>query len=148
MTTVPIPRLAPDLKPKYEVKVDLDDRAFLFPSGKSLSQLSLLSDGKTIFVEAAYLFNQSRTAPRFLVLSYDDAKELGQKLIEAVYHARPQLVITSGVKITITVAANGYHLQVGDMNRPTELLLSTGCIWRVCQGLLRIVDLIAPVESN
>jgi hypothetical protein len=29
-----------------------------------------------------------------------------------------------------------------------ELFLSTSCIWRVCQGLLRITDLIAPVEAN
>ena len=41
-----------------------------------------------------------------------------------------------------------YHLQFGDMNSATELFLGTNCIWRVCQGLLRIADLIAPVESN
>jgi hypothetical protein len=34
------------------------------------------------------------------------------------------------------------------MNNATELFLGTNCIWRVCQGLLRIADLIAPVESN
>jgi len=43
---------------------------------------------------------------------------------------------------------NGYHLHGGDLNQSTELFLSAGCIWRVCQGLLRIVDLISPVESN
>src|SRR5205814_6278056 len=90
-TTLAIPRLAPELKPNFEIKVDLDDRAFLFPSGKSINQLSFLSDGKSIFVEAAYLFNQSRTAPRILSLDLEDAKELGHKLIEAVYYARPQL---------------------------------------------------------
>ncbi len=148
MTTVIMPRLAPELKPAYEVKIDLDDRAFLFPSGKSLNQLAFLSDGRMIFVEGSFQFNQSRTPPRLLTLTYEDAKELAHKLIEGVYYARPQLVITTGVKLTITVAANGYHLQVGDMNQATELFLSTGCIWRVCQGLLRIVDLIAPVESN
>jgi hypothetical protein len=35
-----------------------------------------------------------------------------------------------------------------NMNNATELFLGTNCIWRVCQGLLRIADLIAPVESN
>src|SRR5947208_12902788 len=99
-----------------------------------------MSDGKSIFVEGSIQFNQSRTPPRFLALNREDDKELAHKLIEAVYYARPQLVITTGVKITITVAANGYHLQVGDMNQATELFLSTGCIWRVCQALLRIVD--------
>ena len=62
--------------------------------------------------------------------------------------ARTQLVVTQGVRISINVIANGYHLQFGDMNNATELFLGTNCIWRVCQGLLRITDLIAPVESN
>jgi hypothetical protein len=142
------PRLVSALKPKFEVKVDLDDRAFLFPAGKSVAQLILLSDGASVQIEAAYPFNQSRTPPRLLVLDYEDARELGRRLIEAVHHARTQLVITAGVRITINVVANGYHLQIGDMNDATELFLSTSCIWRVCQGLLRIIDLIAPVESN
>jgi hypothetical protein len=34
------------------------------------------------------------------------------------------------------------------MTESTDLYLSTSCIWRVCQGLLRIVDHIAPVEAN
>jgi hypothetical protein len=82
------PRLVSGLSLKYEVKVDLDDRAFLFPAGKSVAQLLLLSDGKRIFVEAVYPFNQSRTPPRVLTLDLDDAKELGRRLIDAVHHAR------------------------------------------------------------
>jgi hypothetical protein len=34
------------------------------------------------------------------------------------------------------------------VNSATELFLSAGCIWHVCQGRLRIVDLIAPVEQT
>ena len=143
-----VPRLHAALKPKFEVKVDLDDRAFLFPAGKSVAQLLFLSDGASIQIEAVYPFNQSRTPPRLLTLDFEDASELGRRLVEAVHHARTQLVITEGVRITVNVVANGYHLQIGDMNDATELFLSTGCIWRVCQGLLRIVDLIAPVEAN
>jgi hypothetical protein len=56
--------------------------------------------------------------------------------------------VSDGTHITISVVANGYRLQFGDMSRPTELFLGTGSIWRVCQGLLRAVDFIAPVESN
>jgi hypothetical protein len=146
--TNPTPRLVTEIKPKFEVKVDLDDRAFLFPAGKSVTQLLFLSDGKRIFIEAVYPFNQSRTPPRLLTLDFDDAKDLGRRLIEAVHHARTQLVATDGARITINVVPNGYHIQIGDMNNATELFLGTGCIWRVCQGILRIVDLIAPVESN
>jgi hypothetical protein len=144
----PVPRPITALKPKFEVKVDLDDRAFLFPAGKSVAQLVFLSDGASIQIEAIYPFNQSRTPPRLLLLDFEDASELGRRLVEAVHHARTQLVITAGVRITINVVANGYHLQIGDMNDATELFLGTGCIWRVCQGLLRIVDMIAPVEAN
>src|SRR4051794_16362073 len=148
MSINPTPRLVAEAKPKFEIKVDLDERAFLFPSGKSISQLLFLSDGRTIFVEAVYPFNQSRTPPLIASLDLDDAREFGRRLIEAVYGARNQLVVTQGVRISINVIANGYHLQFGDMNSATEVFLSTNCIWRVCQGLLRVSDLIAPIESN
>jgi hypothetical protein len=147
-TTTPHPRLVADLKPLVEIRVDLDDRAFLFPAGKSVSQVSLCSDGRLIHIEAVYPFNQSRTAPRILTMSREDAAEFAKRLIEAVYYARPQLVIGSSLKATITVAANGYHFQFGDLNTATELFLGTASIWRFCQSLLRIVDLISPVEAN
>ena len=148
MTIVPAPRLVADLKPKFEVKVDLDDRSYLFPAGKPLAQLAFLSDGKLIFIDAVFPFNQARTPPRLLTLDLDDARELGRGLVHAVHYAKTQLVITTGVRITINVVANGYHMQIGDMNAATEIFLSTGVIWRVCQGILRIVDFIAPVEAH
>ncbi len=61
MTNQPIPiqpvalsRL--DQNPKCEVKIDLDERSFLFPAGKSISQLALSSDGSTILADALYPF--------------------------------------------------------------------------------------------
>jgi hypothetical protein len=148
MTINTTPRLVTELRPKHEIKVDLDDRSFLFPAGKSISQLVFLSDGRLIFVEAVYPFNQSHTSPRLLSLDLEDAKEFGRRLVEAVHCARTQIVATTGIRVTINVVANGYHFQFGDMNSATELFLGTNCIWRVCQGLLRIADLIAPIESN
>jgi len=148
MTTIVGPRVITQLKPKYEVKVDLDDRSFLFPAGKSVSQLAFISDGRGIFIEAVFPFNQTRTPPRLLTLDLDDARELGRGLIQAVHYAKTQLIATEGVRVTISVVPNGYHLQIGDMNQATELFLGTGCIWRVSQGLLRIIDLCSPVESN
>src|SRR3954466_3365177 len=148
MSLNPSPRLVTDLKPKYEIKVDLDERAFLFPAGKSVSQLLFVSDGRTIFIEAVYPFNQSHTPPRLISLDLEDAREFGRRLIEAVHCARTQLVVTSGVRISINVIANGYHIQFGYMNHATELFLGTNCTCRVCQARLRIADLIAPIESN
>ena len=57
----PAPRLVAELKPKFEIKIDLDDRALLFPAGKSLNQLLLLSDGRRVFIEGVFPFNASRT---------------------------------------------------------------------------------------
>lgn len=138
----------PDSKPKHEIRVELDDRAFLFPAGKPVIQLVFLAGGKTIHIDAAYPFNQSGSHPRIYTLDLGDARELGRRLVEAVHTARTQIVVSEGTHITITVVPNGYRLQFGDMSQPIELYLSTGSIWRVCLGLLRAIDLIAPVQSN
>ena len=100
------------------------------------------------FIDAVFSFNQSRTPPRLVVLDLEDTREFGRRLVEAVHTAKTQLVVTNGIRITINVVANGYHLHFGDMNSGIELFLGTNCIWRLCQGLLRIADLIAPIESN
>ena len=138
----------PENKIKCEVKIELDERAFLFPSGKPVVQLVVLTEGRRLHLDAAYPFNQARTPPRIFSLDIDDARELAHRLVESVHTARTQLVVSDGVHITINVVANGYRLQFGDLNKPTELFLSTGCIWRVCHGLLRAVDFVAPIESN
>lgn len=148
MNVITDPRLATEFKPDHVIKVDLDDRSFLFPAGKSVTQLVFAAKDKTIFIEAVYPFNEARTPPRLLWLDLEDARELGRRLVEAVHHARTQLVVSAGTRITINVIANGYHLQIGDMNQSTDLFLGTSCIWRVCQGILRIVDFIAPIEAN
>jgi hypothetical protein len=142
----PVSRLR--TKPDYVIKVDLDDRAFLFPAGKSISQLAFSTDGRAIHVDAVFAFNETRTPPRLMTLGLEDVRELTRRLVDAVYQARTQLAMTDVMRIAINVIANGYHLQIGDMTEPTDLYLSTGCIWRVCQGLLRIADYIAPVEAN
>jgi len=142
----PLPRLK--TKPDLIVKVDLDERAFLFPAGKMVSQIAFATDGRMVHLDAVYPFNEARTPPRLLSLSIDDATELARRLVDAVYQARTQLAMSDGMRIAINVIANGYHLQIGDMTDPTDLYLSTGCIWRVCQALLRVTDYIRPVEAN
>jgi hypothetical protein len=144
----PHPLTKPKVTPDHVIKIDLDDRAFLFPAGKSVSQIVFSTEGRVIHIEAVYPFNETRTPPRIATLRLEDAAELSRRLVDAVYQARTQLAMSDGMRIAINVIANGYHLQVGDMTESTDLYLSTGCIWRVCQGLLRIVDHIAPVEAN
>jgi hypothetical protein len=132
----------------HVVQVDLDERAFLFPAGKSVSQLIFTATGASVSIDLTFPFNQPRLAPRLAVLAADDAAVLARCLTMAVYQARTQHAISETMHITIDVLANGYRLQFGDMHRPLELLLGTACIWRVCQGLLRVVDVISPVQSH
>jgi hypothetical protein len=132
----------------HVVQVDLDERAFLFPAGKSVSQLIFTATGASVAIDLTFPFNQTRLAPRLAVLAVDDAAVLARCLTMAVYQARTQHAISETMHITIDVLANGYRLQFGDLHRPLELLLGTACIWRVCQGLLRVVDVISPVQSH
>jgi hypothetical protein len=134
--------------PQHVVQVDLDDRAFLFPAGKSVSQLLFVASGDSVAVDLSFPFNQARTPPRLSALARDDARVLARSLTLAVYQARTQHAITETMHITIEVLANGYRLQFGDLHNPIELLLGASSIWRVCQGLLRAVDAISPVQSN
>jgi len=60
MSINPASKLVFGLKPKFEIKVNLDDRLF-FSCGKSVSQLLSFSDGKSISVETVYPSNQTRT---------------------------------------------------------------------------------------
>lgn len=130
------------------VEVDLDERAFLFPAGKPITRLIFNAEGRMVDVDAIFPFNEARTRARVLSLDIADAKELARRLVDAVYQARTQLVVSDGVRIAINVMTNGYQLQIGDINRSTDLFLGFGSIWRVCQGLLRAVDYIAPIEAN
>src|SRR4051812_27022656 len=109
-------RVLPESKPKFEVKVELHERAFVFPAGKPVIQLVFQTEGKRIHIDAVYPFNQSRTSPRLFSVNLDDGRELGHKLVEVVHTARTQLVVSEGVHLSINVVANGYRLQFGDMS--------------------------------
>ncbi len=141
-------RLIATLKHDHVVKVECDERSYLFPAGKPIIQLVFSADGPTIHIEAVYPFNESRTSPRIVSLDLEDAREFARRLVDAIHQARTQLVVSSGTRIAINVLANGYHLQIGDINQSTDVFLGTPCAWRVCQGLLRIIDYVAPVEAN
>ncbi len=147
---MPVTPLKPDLAaaPSHAVHVDLDERSFLFPAGKNLTRLVFSAQGQLIHLDAIYGYNQSRTPPRILTLSLPDAQELARLLVETVFLARTQHAITDTMRITLEVMPNGYRWQIGDINRAVELYLGAACIWRVCQGLLRIIDFIAPVEAH
>ncbi|MEO5376076.1 MAG: hypothetical protein H7840_17775 [Alphaproteobacteria bacterium] len=144
MDTAALPNRQP-----LDVQVAMDERAFLFPDGKAVTHLLLSSEGQgRVCIDAVFGFNETRLAPRILTLTLDDARELGRKLVEAVYHARTHYVISDTARITINVVTNGYFVQIGEVSNSTDLFLSTGVIWRVCNGLLRLVDSMSPVVAH
>lgn len=140
-----VDRIAPDAI----IKVDLDDRAFLFPSGKLVPQLHILAyKPHKLRFEAHYAFNESKASPELFELSAADARELSRRLVESVYRAQSCQVVSRDTSLGITVVANGYILQFGPLESTRELMLSTGCIWRVCGAIARAVDFISPIASN
>jgi len=143
------PREAAPNAPDFVVKIDLDDRAFAFPQAKQVSQIHVLSyRPHRIRIEATYAYNEARDSHELFELPAEDARELVRKLVETVYRAQSSQVISRATTLSITVVTNGYLLQFGDHEGMQELFLSTGCIWRVCNGLARAVDFIAPISSN
>lgn len=145
MTKEAVQKAAPDIV----IKVDLDDRAFLFPAAKPLAQLHLLvyRPYKVRF-ECAYPFNETRHTPELFELSAAETHELLRHLVDTVYRARSSQMVTRTTSLTINVVTNGYIIQFGDHEQPRELMLSTGCIWRVAGAIARAVDFQLPISSN
>ena len=93
-------------KPKFEVKVDLDDRAFLFPSGKPVIQLVFARRGPFGSILMHPILSTRRARRRASsTLDLADARELGHKLVEVVHKAKSQLLVSEGTHITISVVA-------------------------------------------
>src|SRR3974390_3854614 len=99
LQSVPMLKVRPDCVGK----IDVDERTFLFPAGKAIVQLAFASEGRTIHLEAAYLFNETRAAPRILTLGLEDAQDFARRLVDAVYQARTQLAVSEGMRLTINV---------------------------------------------
>ncbi len=131
------------------IKVDLDDRAFLFPHQKAVQQLSLhVHSQSRVRFEMAFAFNQARSSTLLMELGAEEAAELSRKLVESVYRAQGSQLVTRTLSIGILVVANGYIVQINEHNLQTELFLSTSCIWRVCNAIMRAVDLSRPSDTN
>lgn len=135
--------------PAHTISVDVDERAFLFPETRLLTQIRYvaLGDG-SIEMGFVYAHNESRLPPACIRLRYDDARELCQRMVEAVYRAQSQNVISESIRIAILVVANGYILNIEEGGTQKSLYISTHIVWRFCHGLFRMVDWQSPVMSN
>jgi hypothetical protein len=131
------------------ISVDLDDRAFLFPETRNIAQLRFSAQShSTILLEFVFAHNVSRLAPVSILLQFEDAKSLCMRLIDAVYRAQTQNVITDSARISITMATNGYILTIEETGNQRQFYMSTVSIWRVCNALCRLVDMQSPILSN
>ena len=142
----------PTLASIQQVPVDLDERAFLFRpgpvGGKPLTRLVFIPAGRFIQVEAVFGFNATRASPRLFTLELEDARLLARTMVDAVFLARTQHAISETMRVTMEVLTNGYRMHVGELEGGLDIYFGTASVWRLCQGLLRAVDSLAPVESN
>jgi hypothetical protein len=135
--------------PDAIIKVDLDERAFLFPNPKQVTQLQVQAfKPNKIRIEAVFAFNETRSNNELMEMGLEDARDLSRKLVETVYRAQSSLIVSKESSIAINVVANGYIFQFGDMTTPRELFLSTACIWRVCNAIARATDFISPNSAH
>lgn len=136
-------------RPKLVVNVDLDDRCYLFPEAKPLTQLRVLAlpSGSVAF-EAVFAVNESRCNPELFSLSADDAHDFCRRMVDAVYKAQTQYVVSDTARLTFVVAVNGFILQIGDLNNSREVFLGPGVIWRFINGVMRCLDQVSPVQSH
>src|SRR3954453_10333525 len=92
---------------ELSVKVELDERCFFFPDGKHISHLLLVA-GSDRNIVAVFSFNQTRRSPRIIEVSLPEAQGFVRELVNAVYYAKTSFFLSGAIRVSITVAANGY----------------------------------------
>src|SRR5215218_5988735 len=95
-----VPEAAPRLNaPGASVKIELDERCFVFPDGKVLSHLVLTkSSARRIAVDAVFPFNQTRRDPSILELGLEEARGFVRELVGAVYYAKTAFYLSDSVR--------------------------------------------------
>ncbi len=137
-------------KERLAIVVELDDRSFLFPAGVGVTHLNVNSlPNRRIAIEAVPSFNAARHDPRLAVLSLDDGSEFARKCIDSYYQGRTQHVLSEAIKIAVIFNPNGFLIQFQrEGDEALELFITAGSLMRLAQGLLRVLDDIAPVAAH
>ena len=131
------------------IKIELDERCFVFPDGKVASHLMITREANDrLCFDAVFTFNCTRLPTRLLHLSLEELTLFARELLDSVYAAKSGFVLRDTLKISIIVVANGYRVEFQRAEMKTEIYLSTGAIWRVLRGLLAAVDESSPVASH
>ncbi len=139
--TVQLTQLSLAATPETNVKIELDERAYLFPEGKPVTHMVILRQGGGAFhFDAVFAFNRARHDARFASLTLPQLREFARELLGAVYAAKASFVLDGDLKLTINVVLNGYILEFTQGDQKKELFLGTGCIWRVIRAMMQVVD--------
>ncbi len=140
---------APSMAAPAVYKVELDERALLFPDGKIVNHIMIAFEPPgAIHLDCIFQFNKAHQPPRIASFTVDEAREFAKELVNAVYRARTSFVLSETLKVNINVITNGYQIEISRWNQTTELFLSTSVIWRFIKGLLMTLDEASPVRSN
>jgi hypothetical protein len=135
--------------PDALLKVELDERCFLFPSAKVVTQMQfLVYRNDRLRLDLTYPYNLSQTPVEFLEMKAAVVPEFTRKLVDAVYRTTSFLYIAERRNIAFATHVNGYTFQVGDYNGQQELFLSLACIWRLTGAFCRASDFLATPAAH
>jgi hypothetical protein len=153
MTQLTPPQIVPDLpnlrEPDAQIKVELDERCFLFPTAKGVSHIQfLVYRNQKLRLELVFPYNVSQTPIEFLEFKPAAVPEFTRKLVDAVYRTTSFLYISDRQNVAFATHVNGYTLQVGDFASQRELFLSLTSIWRLSNAFCRASDFLATPAAH
>jgi hypothetical protein len=153
MTQVMPPQIVPDLpnlrEPDAQIKVELDERCFLFPTAKGVTHIQfLVYRNQKLRLELVFPYNVSQTPIEFLEFKPAAVPEFTRKLVDAVYRTTSFLYISDRQNVAFATHVNGYTLQVGDIASQRELFLSLASIWRLSNAFCRASDFLATPAAH
>lgn len=125
------------------INIELDDRSFFFPDGKTLSHIAVHEEEDTIRLSDVFHFNESRLDPAIYAFTQEDAREFARSIMDAVYQGRTQHVLSDSSKVAIIFNPNGFVIRFGEERALKEMFINSPAIIRLAQGVLRLVDRMA-----
>jgi hypothetical protein len=130
------------------VKIELDERCFLFPDGKVVKHVVIAAERNLVTIDAVFDFNETRRSPRIIELSLPDAAGFARELVNAAYYAKTSFFLSDGLQATINVAQHGCLIEFLKFDAKVELMVSVPATWRLIKGILSAIDSRAPTVSH
>jgi hypothetical protein len=130
------------------IKVELDERCFLFPAGKVVRHLMIAGERDLIVMDAVYEFNETRRSPRIVEMKLSEAAGFSRELANAAYYGRTSFYVSEGFQATINIAQHGSQIEFMKFDSKVELMVSVPATWRVIRGLLCAIDARSPISSH